>query len=104
MRYTFKIKGVRKSGTVDYGTVSGAVKIPKAKISEKKAIANAVQDAVTRYGITKSTVQKRELDFENYRGTKVFEVEFKARKNGRLYTYEYLISRSTGKVLSREQD
>lgn len=104
VKYTYKITGVRKQGTSSYGTVSGTVTIPKTKVSEAKAINIARNDAVKKYKVSKSAITNIDLSIEKYAGKKVFEVEFKAKKSGRVYEYEYKIDMNNGKILKREQD
>ena len=103
-KYTYKITGIREKGTSSYGTVTGTVTIPKTKVSEAKAINIARNDAVKRYKVNKSDIKNIDLGYEKYAGKKVFEVEFKAKKSGRVYEYEYKIDMNSGKILKREQD
>ena len=103
-RYKFTISGVRKAGTSGYGKVTGSVKVPRTKTSEKKAVKTAIADAVRMYKIRESTVKGRDVDIEKYKGKKVFEVEFKAKKGSRWHSYEYLIDRTSGKILDRDVD
>jgi uncharacterized membrane protein YkoI len=106
MKYKISVHGVKKQGTKKYGTFKCTVKIPKASksISKKKAKSIALSDAVRDYGIKKSTAKNFSIDSDTYKGTKVWEVEFDAKKKGKWYDYEYQISKKSGKILYSEQD
>lgn len=106
MKYKVSISGVKKQGTKKYGTFKCSVKIPKASksISKKKAKSIALSDAVRDYGIKKSTARDFDIESGKYNGTKIWEVEFEAKKSGKWYDYEYKISKKSGKILYSEQD
>ena len=84
--------------------MSGSVTIPTTKVSESKAVSIALNDAVKKYKIKKADAKGIDLDISRYRGKKVFEIEFRAKKNGRMYEFEYKVDPATGKILKREID
>ena len=69
-----------------------------------KAVSIALNDAVKKYKIKKADAKGIDLDISRYRGKKVFEIEFRAKKNGRMYEFEYKVDPATGKILKREID
>jgi len=98
--YKFTITGIKVKGSSAYGKVSGKVKIPAEPanpISRTKAISIAVNHAKKKYDITNIKEKEAEKDF--YKGTASWEVEFKAKMNGKWYEFDYDIDRSTGKIL-----
>jgi uncharacterized membrane protein YkoI len=103
-KYTYTVSGVRQGRSGSYGKVSGSVTIPTAKVSESKAVSIALNDAVKKYKIKKADAKGIDLDISRYRGKKVFEIEFRAKKNGRMYEFEYKVDPATGKILKREID
>jgi len=103
-KYTCTVSGVRQGRSGSYGKVSGSVTIPTTKVSESKAVSNALNDAVKKYKIKKADAKGIDLDISRYRGKKVFEIEFRAKKNGRMYEFEYKVDPATGKILKREID
>lgn len=103
-KYTCTVSGVRQKGNGSYGKVSGSVTIPTTKVSERKAVSIALNDAVKKYKIQKSDVKGIDLDIDKYKGKKVFEIEFYVKKNGRTREYEYKIDPANGKILYREAD
>ena len=103
-KYTCTVSGVRQKGNGSYGKVSGSVTIPTTKVSERKAVSIALNDAVKNYKIQKSDVKGIDLDIDKYKGKKVFEIEFYVKKNGRTREYEYKIDPANGKILYREAD
>lgn len=103
-KFTFTVSGVRQGRSGSYGKVSGSVTIPTTKVSESKAVSIALNDAVKKYKIKKADAKGIDLDISRYRGKKVFEIEFRAKKNGRMYEFEYKVDPATGKILKREID
>lgn len=103
-KYTCTVSGVRQGRSGSYGKVSGSVTIPTTKVSESKAVSIALNDAVKKYKIKKADAKGIDLDISRYRGKKVFEIEFRAKKNGRMYEFEYKVDPATGKILKREID
>ena len=112
-KYTCTVSGVRQGRSGSYGKVSGSVTIPTTKVSESKAVSKvseskavsiALNDAVKKYKIKKADAKGIDLDISRYRGKKVFEIEFRAKKNGRMYEFEYKVDPATGKILKREID
>ena len=103
-KYTCTVSGVRQGRSGSYGKVSGSVTIPTTKVSESKAVSIALNDAVKKYKIKKADAKGIDLDISKYRGKKVFEIEFRAKKNGRMYEFEYKVDPATGKILKREID
>ena len=103
-KYTYTVSGVRQGRSGSYGKVSGSVTIPTTKVSESKAVSIALNDAVKKYKIKKADAKGIDLDISKYRGKKVFEIEFRAKKNGRMYEFEYKVDPATGKILKREID
>ncbi|MBQ9530938.1 MAG: PepSY domain-containing protein [Eubacterium sp.] len=106
-KYNFRISKVRKKGTKEYGTVKGSVSIPKkAKnpISKAKAKSIALNHAEKTYKINKSKIYDYEIEKDTYKGKSVWNIEFEAKKNGKKYSYEYKIQRSSGKILYHEQE
>lgn len=103
-KYTCTVSGVRQGRSGNYGKVSGSVTIPTTKVSESKAVSIALNDAVKKYKIKKADAKGIDLDISRYRGKKVFEIEFRAKKNGRMYEFEYKVDPATGKILKREID
>lgn len=103
-KYTCTVSGVRQGRSGSYGKVSGSVTIPTTKVSESKAVSIALNDAVKKYKIKKADAKGIDLDISRYRGKKVFEIEFRAKKNGRMYEFEYKVDSATGKILKREID
>ena len=103
-KYTCTVSGVRQGRSGSYGKVSGSVTIPTTKVSESKAVSIALNDAVKKYKIKKADAKGIDLDISRYRGKKVFEIEFRANKNGRMYEFEYKVDPATGKILKREID
>jgi uncharacterized membrane protein YkoI len=103
-KYTCTVSGVRQGRSGSYGKVSGSVTIPTTKVSESKAVSIALNDAVKKYKIKKADAKGIDLDISRYRGKKVFEIEFRAKKNGRMYEFEYMVDPATGKILKREID
>lgn len=103
-KYTCTVSGVRQGRSGSYGKVSGSVTIPTTKVSESKAVSIALNDAVKKYKIKKADAKGIDLDISRYRGKKVFEIEFRAKKNGRMYEFEYKVDPTTGKILKREID
>lgn len=103
-KYTCTVSGVRQGRSGSYGKVSGSVTIPTTKVSESKAVSIALNDAVKKYKIKKADAKGIDLDISKYRGKKVFEIEFRAKKNGRMYEFEYKVDPTTGKILKREID
>ena len=103
-KYTCTVSGVRQGRSGSYGKVSGSVTIPTTKVSERKAVSIALNDAVKKYKIQKSDVKGIDLDIDKYKGKKVFEIEFYVKKNGRTREYEYKIDPANGKILYREAD
>ena len=103
-KYTYTVSGVRQGRSGSYGKVSGSVTIPTTKVSESKAVSIALNDAVKKYKIKKADAKGIDLDISRYRGKKVFEIEFRAKKNGRMYEFEYKVDPATGKILKREID
>ncbi len=105
-KYNVKITGVKAEGTKKYGTFKCTVKIPKASksITKDKAKSIALKDAVNDYGITKSTVRDFEIESDTYKGTKVWEISFEAKKNGKYYDYEYEINKKSGKIMYSEEE
>ena len=103
-KYTCTVSGVRQGRSGSYGKVSGSVTIPTTKVSESKAVSIALNDAVKKYKIKKADAKGIDLDISQYRGKKVFEIEFRAKKNGRMYEFEYKVDPATGKILKREID
>lgn len=103
-KYTCTVSGVRQRRSGSYGKVSGSVTIPTTKVSESKAVSIALNDAVKKYKIKKADAKGIDLDISRYRGKKVFEIEFRAKKNGRMYEFEYKVDPATGKILKREID
>ena len=103
-KYTCTVSGVRQGRSGSYGKVSGSVTIPTTKVSESKAVSIALNDAVKKYKIKKADAKGIDLDISRYRGKKVFEIEFRAKKNGRMYELEYKVDPATGKILKREID
>lgn len=103
-KYTCTVSGVRQKGSGSYGKVSGSISIPTTKVSERKAVSIALNDAVKKYKIQKADAKGIDLDIDKYKGKKVFEIEFRVKKNGRTVEYEYKIDPTTGKILYREVD
>lgn len=103
-KYTCTVSGVRQGRSGSYGKVSGSVTIPTTKVSESKAVSIALNDAVKKYKIKKADAKGIDLDISRYRGKKVFEIEFRAKKNGRMCEFEYKVDPATGKILKREID
>lgn len=103
-KYTCTVSGVRQGRSGSYGKVSGSVTIPTTKVSESKAVSIALNDAVKKYKIKKADAKGIDLDISRYRDKKVFEIEFRAKKNGRMYEFEYKVDPATGKILKREID
>ncbi len=103
-KYTCTVSGVRQGRSGSYGKVSGSVTIPTTKVSESKAVSIALNDAVKKYKIKKADAKGIDLDISRYRGKKVFEIKFRAKKNGRMYEFEYKVDPATGKILKREID
>ena len=103
-KYTCTVSGVRQGRSGSYGKVSGSVTIPTTKVSESKAVSIALNDAVKKYKIKKADAKGIDLDIDKYKGKKVFEIEFRAKKNGRMYEFEYKVDPATGKILKREID
>ena len=103
-KYTCTVSGVRQGRSGSYGKASGSVTIPTTKVSESKAVSIALNDAVKKYKIKKADAKGIDLDISRYRGKKVFEIEFRAKKNGRMYEFEYKVDPATGKILKREID
>ena len=103
-KYTCTVSGVRQGRSGSYGKVSGSVTIPTTKVSESKAVSIALNDAVKKYKIKKADAKGIDLDISKYRGKKVFEIEFRTKKNGRMYEFEYKVDPATGKILKREID
>lgn len=103
-KYTCTVSGVRQGRSGSYGKMSGSVTIPTTKVSESKAVSIALNDAVKKYKIKKADAKGIDLDISRYRGKKVFEIEFRAKKNGRMYEFEYKVDPATGKILKREID
>ena len=103
-KYTCTVSGVRQGRSGSYGKLSGSVTIPTTKVSESKAVSIALNDAVKKYKIKKADAKGIDLDISRYRGKKVFEIEFRAKKNGRMYEFEYKVDPATGKILKREID
>lgn len=103
-KYTCTVSGVRQGRSGSYGKVSGSVTIPTTKVSESKAVSIALNDAVKKYKIKKADAKGIDLDISRYRGKKVFEIEFRAKKDGRMYEFEYKVDPATGKILKREID
>jgi uncharacterized membrane protein YkoI len=103
-KYTCTVSGVRQGRSGSYGKVSGSVTIPTTKVSESKAVSIALNDAVKKYKIKKADAKGIDLDISRYRGKKVFEIEFRAKKTGRMYEFEYKVDPTTGKILKREID
>lgn len=103
-KYTCTVSGVRQGRSGSYGKVSGSVTIPTTKVSESKAVSIALNDAVKKYKIKKADAKGIDLDISRYRGKKVFEIEFRAKENGRMYEFEYKVDPATGKILKREID
>ena len=103
-KYTCTVSGVRQGRSGSYGKVSGSVTIPTTKVSESKAVSIALNDAVKKYKIKKADAKGIDLDISRYRGKKIFEIEFRAKKNGRMYEFEYKVDPATGKILKREID
>ncbi len=103
-KYTCTVSGVRQGRSGSYGKVSGSVTIPTTKVSENKAVSIALNDAVKKYKIKKADAKGIDLDISRYRGKKVFEIKFRAKKNGRMYEFEYKVDPATGKILKREID
>lgn len=103
-KYTCTVSGVRQGRSGSYGKVSGSVTIPTTKVSESKAVSIALNDAVKKYKIKKADAKGIDLDISRYRGKKVFEIEFRAKKNGLMYEFEYKVDPATGKILKREID
>lgn len=103
-KYTCTVSGVRQGRSGSYGKASGSVTIPTTKVSESKAVSIALNDAVKKYKIKKADAKGIDLDISKYRGKKVFEIEFRAKKNGRMYEFEYKVDPATGKILKREID
>ena len=103
-KYTCTISGVRQGNSGSYGKVSAGVTIPATKVSERKAVSIALNDAVKKYRIKKADAKGIDLDLDKYRGKIFFEIEFRAKRNGRTYEFEYKIDPATGKILKREID
>ena len=98
--YKFTITGIKVKGSQTYGKVSGTVKIPAPvtnPVSGSKAISIAVNHAEKHFSISNIVQKEAEKDF--YKGTPSWEVEFKARMNGRWYEFDYEIDRASGKIL-----
>lgn len=106
-KYKFKISKVRKVGTTKYGTVKGSVKIPSDKggISKAKAKDIALDNAVSKYNIKRSTVNDYSIEKDYYKGKAIWEIEFDAKKkSGGWFEYDYKISKSSGKILRSHED
>ena len=106
-KYNFIISKVRKKGTKKYGTVKGSVSIPKKvkkPISKAKAKSIALNHAAKTYKINKSKIYDYGIEKDTYKGKAVWEIDFEAKKNGKKYSYEYKIQRSSGKILYYEQE
>ena len=106
-KYKFTIKGVRLYGTNSYGKVKGKFRIPKksSSVSRTKAKSIALNNAVNTYNIIKSSVRDYDIEGDVHNGKAVWEIDFEAKKsNGAWYEYEYVIQRSNGKIIYKEQD
>lgn len=106
-KYKFRIGKVRVAGTSKYGTVKGSVKIPsdKGKVSRAKAKKIAINNAVKKYNIIRSTVNDYSIEKDYYNGKAIWEIDFDAKKkSGGWCEYDYKISRSTGKILRSEEE
>lgn len=101
--YKFTISGIKKSGTSEYGKVTGTVKIPKATstITRAKAKTIAKNTALNKWGVTLNK-DYMETESDHYKGKAVWEVSVDKGK----YEYEFEIQKSNGKVLKvcREYD
>ena len=99
--YKISVKGVKVRGSKSFGTVSGKVTIPKAvtgkAITAKKAIEIAKADAAKKWNVKKTWDVDVEKD--KFKGQQVWEVSFNGTINGRVYEFEYEITRNGGKVL-----
>ena len=97
-KYKFTISGIKNRGTNKYGKVKGTVKVPaKAKITKSKAISIAVKHAKDK--LHASNFTEKEAEKDTYKGKATWDVEFKAQINGKLYEFDYDVSRSSGKIL-----
>lgn len=102
--YRYSISGIRKAGSCDYAAVTGIVKIPMSKVTERKAIKLAIADAVKKYKVKESALKEKDLELTKYRNRTVYKVKLKFRKNGSIVEYEYWINRTSGKILRRDTD
>ncbi|MGX8714287.1 MAG: PepSY domain-containing protein [Lachnospiraceae bacterium] len=103
--YKFTITGIKVRGSQTYGKVTGTVKIPAPvtnPISGSKAISIAVNHAAKHFNL--SNIIEKEVEKDLYKGTPSWEVEFKARMNGRWYEFDYDIDRASGKILHFEYE
>ena len=110
-RYNFTISGVKTKGTSGFGTVKGTFSIPAAKkvvkpqaITANKAKTAAINSAVTTYKVNKKTIRDFDIEKDTYRGKKVWEVSFEAKRTGKTgwFEVEYKIDAATGKVLYKQ--
>ena len=113
-KYNFSISGVRARGTSGYGTFKGTFTIPASKakatkattktISQNTAKTTAVNNAVSVYKMQKSTMRDYKVETDTFKGKKVWEVSFEAKRAGYKgwYEFEYKIDKTTGKVLAKD--
>ena len=106
-KYNFAISGINKKGTTGYGTVKGTVSIPKAKaapattIAKNTAKTTAVNAAIKNYKAQKNTMRDFDIEKDTYKGKKVWEVSFEAKRTGckGIFEFEFKIDVTTGKIL-----
>lgn len=104
--YRFKIYGIRAKGTSGYKNVLSRVKIPKPAentVTKARALAIAKAHAQTSLNV-KGSVFDVAVKKTLCKGIASWEVEFEGRINGVLYSFEYEISRSSGKILELEYE
>lgn len=93
------------------GPVAGTAVVAEAKsktgeISKKKAKKIAIDNALKKYNINKSTIRDLEIEKDTYKKNKTWEVSFEAKTvdGKQYYDFEYDIARGSGKILHKEKE